>query len=95
MGAVTFAEAVDSFAAALALERGLAEKTQEAYLAALQQEQAEASRFMEIIQNSGIPHLFDNNCNAGIEVQYMSAKDFSDSLDIPQTKRNYLTRYFT
>ena len=32
MGAVTFPEAVDSFAAALALERGLAEKTQEAYL---------------------------------------------------------------
>ena len=27
-----FKEAVDSFAAALALERGLAEKTQEAYL---------------------------------------------------------------
>lgn len=32
MGAVSFTEAVDSFAAALALERGLAEKTQEAYL---------------------------------------------------------------
>ena len=32
MGAVDFTEAVDSFAAALALERGLAEKTQEAYL---------------------------------------------------------------
>ena len=32
MGVIGFAEAVDSFAAALALERGLAEKTQEAYL---------------------------------------------------------------
>ena len=32
MGTVSFTEAVDSFAAALALERGLAEKTQEAYL---------------------------------------------------------------
>ena len=32
MSAITFTEAVDSFAAALALERGLAEKTQEAYL---------------------------------------------------------------
>lgn len=32
MGAVSFSEAVDSFAAALALERGLADKTQEAYL---------------------------------------------------------------
>ena len=32
MGAVSFTEAVDSFAAALALERGLAEKTQESYL---------------------------------------------------------------
>ena len=29
------------------------------------------------------------------QVQYMSAKDFSDSLDMPQAKRNYLTRYFT
>ncbi|MBE6397605.1 MAG: site-specific tyrosine recombinase XerD [Lentisphaerae bacterium] len=32
MGAVSFTEAVESFAAALALERGLAENTQEAYL---------------------------------------------------------------
>ena len=32
MGAVAFTEAVDSFAAALALERGLADRTQEAYL---------------------------------------------------------------
>lgn len=32
MGSVGFREAVDSFAATLALERGLAEKTQEAYL---------------------------------------------------------------
>jgi site-specific recombinase XerD len=32
MGAAGFTEAVDSFAAALALERGLADKTQEAYL---------------------------------------------------------------
>ena len=32
MGAIIFQEAVNSFAAALALERGLAEKTQEAYL---------------------------------------------------------------
>ena len=32
MGVIGFAEAVDSFAAVLALERGLAEKTQEAYL---------------------------------------------------------------
>jgi hypothetical protein len=76
-------------------ERIQNEKTREEYIAALLQEQIEASRFMEIIRNSGIPHLFDNNCNAGIEVQYMSAKDFSDSLDMPQAKRNYLTRYFT
>jgi hypothetical protein len=76
-------------------ERIQDEKTREEYIAVLQQEQIEASRFMEIIRNSGIPHLFDNNCNAGIEVQYMSAKDFSDSLDMPQAKRNYLTRYFT
>ena len=39
--------------------------------------------------------MIDMAINEGKQVQYMSAKDFSDSLDIPQAKRNYLTRYFT
>ena len=71
------------------------EKTREEYTAALRKEQSEARHFMHIIRNSEIPHLFDNNCNAGIEVRYMSAKDFADSMDMPQAKRDYLKRYFT
>ena len=57
-------------------------KTQGEYIAALHKEQSEARHFMHIICNSEIPHLFDNNCNAGIEVRYMSAKDFADSMDM-------------
>ena len=70
-------------------------KTREEYIAALHKEQSEAKRFMHIIRSSEIPHLFDNNCNAGIEVRYMSAKDFADSMDMSQAKRDYLRRYFT
>ena len=71
------------------------EKTREEYLAALHQEQCEARHFMDIIRRSEIPHLFDNNCNAGIQVVYMSAQAFADALDMPQVKRDYLKRYFT
>jgi len=45
--------------------------------------------------NKQLAHLFDNNCNAGIEVKYMSAKDFAACLDMPQEKKDYLKRYFT
>jgi hypothetical protein len=76
-------------------ERIRDEKTQGEYIAALHKEQSEARHFMHIIRNSEIPHLFDNNCNAGIYVQYLSAKDFADCLDMPQAKRDYLRRYFT
>ena len=76
-------------------ERILDEKAREEYVAALHKEQSEAWHFMHIIRNSGIPHLFDNNCNAGIYVQYLSAKDFADCLDIPQARKDYLKRYFT
>ena len=76
-------------------ERIRDEKTRGEYIAALQKVQSEARHFMHIIRNSEIPHLFDNNCNAGIYVQYLSAKDFADCLDMPQTKKDYLKRYFT
>lgn len=59
------------------------------------QEQEEARIFSEIIKNSEIPHLFDNNCNAGIEIKYVSAKDFADAIEMPEVKRNYLKRYFS
>ena len=50
---------------------------------------------MDIIRRSEIPHLFDNNCNAGIQVVYMTAQAFADDLDMSQVKRAYLKRYFT
>jgi hypothetical protein len=65
------------------------------YWEALEEEKDEAQRFMKIIQASGMAHLFDNNCNAGIEVKYMSAKDFAACLDMSQAKKDYLKRYFT
>lgn len=69
--------------------------TRDEYLTALHQEQYEAKRFVDIIRYSEIPHLFNNNCNADIQVLYMSAQAFADSLDMPQVKRDYLKRYFT
>ena len=64
------------------------------YAKALQTERDEAEVFIDVIKNSEISRLFDNNCNAGIEVKYISAKQFADSLDMSQDKREYLKRYF-
>lgn len=64
------------------------------YLAALQQEQDEAIRFIGIVSRSGIPQLFFNNCNARIEVKYMSAKTFAGCLKMTDARREYLKRYF-
>ena len=61
---------------------------------AMQEECEEAKHFIDVIMNSEIPHLFDNNCNSGIEVKYITAKTFADSLDMTDTKRKYLKRYF-
>lgn len=66
----------------------------EEYLMAMQEEREEAWHFIDIVMNSEILHLFDNNCNSGIEVKYITAKTFADSLDMTDTKRKYLKRYF-
>ena len=76
-------------------ERIADEKVRSQYLIALEQEREEAVRFVGIIHNSGIPRLYDNNCNAAIEVKYISAKTFADCLKITDKRRDYLTRYFT
>lgn len=65
------------------------------YAEAMNQEREEARIFSDIIRNSEIPHLFDNNCNAGIEIHYVSAKQFADSIEMPEDKRKYLKRYFS
>ena len=69
-------------------------RVQEKYSKALQEEHDEAKHFIDVIKNSEIPHLFDNNCNAGIEVKFITAKAFADNLDMTNIKRKYLKRYF-
>ena len=64
------------------------------YAKILEQEQEEAQIFIDIINRSEIPHLFDNNCNAGIEIKYVSAKQFADEIEMPKDKRDYLKWYF-
>lgn len=64
------------------------------YIKALEQEQEEANKFVALVENSKIPELFKNNCNAGIKVIYMPAKKFADSLKMTDAKREYLERYF-
>ena len=66
----------------------------EVYLTAMQEEREEARHFIDVIMNSEIPHLFDNNCNSGIEVKYIAAKEFANTLDMFETKKEYLKRYF-
>ncbi len=70
-------------------------KTRDEYAEVMRQEQDEARYFSEIIRKSEIPHLFDNNCNAGIEIRYVSAKEFADAIEMPKDKRDYLKRYFS
>jgi len=67
----------------------------EEYIEALRQEHREAELFADIIKHSKIPHLFDNNCGAGIEVKYVSAKQFADVIEMSIDKQEYLKRYFT
>lgn len=74
------------------IEDPIARKTYENMLT-LEHEESEI--FIKIIMNSEIPRLFDNNCNAEIEVKYISAKQFADAIEMPIDKRNYLKRYFT
>ena len=76
------------------VERIHNQQVREEYIKALQEERDEAEMFIDVIKNSDIPRLFDNNCNVGIEVKYISAKQFADSLDMSQDKREYLKRYF-
>ena len=69
--------------------------TRSEYAAALEEERMEAKRFIEIIRSSDIPALFMNHCQADFHVQYLSAKEFADDLDMIAEKRDYLKRYFT
>ena len=48
----------------------------------------------EKMYSSDIPALFMNHCQADFQVQYLSAEEFADDLDMTAGKRNYLKRYF-
>ena len=87
---IILANVVNEFPADLIEDTSVREE----YLIAMQEEREEAKHFIDVVINSEIPHLFDNNCNSGIELQYITAKTFADSLDIADTKRKYLKRYF-
>ena len=49
----------------------------------------------EKMYSSDIPVLFTNHCQADFQVQYLSAKEFADDLEMTTEKRDYLKRYFT
>jgi hypothetical protein len=69
--------------------------TKAEYAVALEGERMEAKQFIEIIRSSDIPALFTNHCQADFQVQYLSAKEFADDLEMTTEKRDYLKRYFT
>ena len=87
---IILANIVNEFPAELIEDTSVREK----YLIAMQEEREEARHFIDVVMNSEIPHLFDNNCNSGIEVKYITAKTFAYSLDMTDIKRKYLKRYF-
>lgn len=87
---IILANVVNEFPAELIEDNSVREE----YLIAMQEEREEALHFIDVVMNSNLPHLFDNNCSSGIEVQYIALKTFADSLDMSDTKRKYLKRYF-
>ena len=70
-------------------------RTKAEYSDALEEERKEAEKFIGIIHDSDIPSLFTNHCHADFRIQYLSAKEFADDLDMTAEKRDYLKRYFT
>ena len=66
----------------------------EQYEQALCEEQEEAQIFIKTMQDCEIPWLFDNNCNAGVQVVYLSAKQFADAIDMTDARKEYLKRYY-
>ena len=80
MGDVSFTEAVDSFAAALALERGLAEKTQEAYL-------RDVRALVRFLEGRGV-------CCAG-GVSRASVTSYLDALRVSAKRASSRARAFT
>jgi hypothetical protein len=88
---VILANIVNEFPA----ERIVNLRTRKNYEKALKEELAGANEFIAVIRGCGIPEMFARDCGVKLKVQYISAKEFADSVDMPQVKRDYLKRYFT
>ena len=71
------------------------EETRDQYEQALCEEREEARIFIDTMKHCEIPWVFDNNCNSGIEIEYLSAKSFADAIDMTDAKRDYLRRYYS
>ena len=71
------------------------EETRVEYEKALNEERSEAQIFRDTMKHCEIPWVFDNNCNSGVRIEYISAKDFANSLDMSDDKREYLKRYYS
>lgn len=71
------------------------EKIRRRYETALTQEREEAHTFIDTMKQCGIPQIFDSNCHSCFRVEYLSAKQFANMLDIPEAKREYLYRYYS
>ena len=88
---IILANVVNEFPVALVED----EDTQVKYEKALNEERIEARIFRDTMRHCEIPWVFDNNCNAGIRIEYISAKDFANSLDMSDDKREYFKRYYS
>ena len=88
---IVLANVVNEFPAVLIDDK----KTREEYEKALSEERAEARIFIDTMIHCEIPWVFDNNCNSGIQIEYLSSKQFAEALDMPDSKREYLKRYYS
>lgn len=88
---IILANVINEFPASLIYD----EETREEYEQALCEERAEAQIFIDTMKHCEIPWIFDNNCNSGIQVEYLSSKQLAEVLDMPDSKREYLKRYYS
>ena len=88
---IILANVINEFPASLIYD----EEIRDQYEQALCEERVEARIFIYTMKHCEIPWLFDNNCNSGIEIKYLSAKSFADAIDMTDAKRDYLRRYYS
>ena len=72
------------------------EETKAEYSVRLADERNQAHQFISVMMNhaNGLRRLFDNNCNAGLCIAYITAKEFSEMIAMSKERKEYLKRYF-